>query len=89
MLRAKDGILTEREAMDLLSHVKLNYKHDRYPWSVNALWSAVYNTAEGTMKIAGNMDYKNIFTFRVDEPRRVISRESIDNSIYPDTKWSH
>lgn len=89
VLRAKDGILTEREAMDLLSHVKLNYKHDRYPWSVNALWSAVYNTAEGTMKIAGNMDYKNIFTFRVDEPRRVISRESIENSIYPDTKWSH
>ena len=89
VLRAKDGILTEREAMDLLSHVKLNYKHDRYPWSVNALWSAVYNTAEGTMKIAGNMDYKNIFTFRVNEPRRVISRESIENSIYPDTKWSH
>ncbi len=89
VLRAKDGTLTEREAMDLLSHVKLNYKHDRYPWSVNALWSAVYNTAEGTMKIAGNMDYKNIFTFRVNEPRRVISRESIENSIYPDTKWSH
>ena len=89
VLRAKDGILTEREAMDLLSHVKLNYKHDRYPWSVNALWSAVYNTAEGTMIIAGNMDYKNIFTFRVNEPRRVISRESIENSIYPDTKWSH
>ncbi len=89
VLRAKDGILTEREAMDLLSHVKLNYKHDRYPWSVNALWSAVYNTAEGTMKIAGNMDYKNIFTFRVNEPRRIISRESIENSIYPDTKWSH
>ena len=89
VLRAKDGILTEREAMDLLSHVKLNYKHDRYPWSVNALWSVVYNTAEGTMKIAGNMDYKNIFTFRVNEPRRVISRESIEYSIYPDTKWSH
>ena len=89
VLRAKDGILTEREAMDLLSHVKLNYKHDRYPWSVNALWSAVYNTAESTMKIAGNMDYKNIFSFRVNEPRRVISRESIENSIYPDTKWSH
>ncbi len=89
VLRAKDGILTEMEAMDLLSYVNLNYKHDRYPWSVTALWSAVYNTGEGTLRLAANKDYKNIYTFRVGEPCRVISRESIDNSIYPDTVWSH
>ena len=89
VLRAKDGILTEYEAMDLLSYVKLNYKHDKYPWSIIALWSAVYNTGEGTLKIAANTDYKNIYTFRINEPCKVIDRESIDRSAYPDMKWSH
>ncbi len=89
VLRAKDGVLSEMQAMDLLSFVKLNYKHDVYPWNVNALWSAVYNTSEGTLRIAGNMDYKNIYTFKIDSPRVVIGRESIENSVYPDKKWSH
>ncbi len=89
VLRAKDGILSEPEAMDLLSYVKLNYKHDKYPWSVNALWSAVYNTDAGTLKLVGNMDYKHIYTFSIHEPCKVLAHESIDHSAYPDTKWSH
>ena len=89
VLRDKNGVLTEIEAMDLLSYVKLDYKHDKYPWSIIALWSAVYNTGEGTMKIAANTDYKNIYTFRINEPCKVIDRESIDRSAYPDRKWSH
>ena len=89
VLRAKGGILSEPEAMDLLSYVKLNYKHDKYPWSVNALWSAVYNTDAGTLKLVGNMDYKHIYTFSIHEPCKVLAHESIDHSAYPDTKWSH
>lgn len=89
VLRDKNGVLTEIEAMDLLSYVKLDYKHDKYPWSIIALWSAVYNTGEGTLKIAANTDYKNIYTFRINEPCKVIDRESIDRSAYPDRKWSH
>lgn len=89
VLRAKNGTLTQREAMDLLSYVKLDYKHDKYPWSIIALWSAVYNTGEGTLKIAANADYKKIYTFNINEPCKVIDRESIEYSAYPDTKWSH
>ena len=89
VLRDKNGVLTEIEAMDLLSYVKLDYKHDKYPWSIIALWSAVYNTGEGTLKIAANTDYKNIYTFRINVPCKVIDRESIDCSVYPDRKWSH
>ncbi|MBR4727631.1 MAG: linear amide C-N hydrolase [Clostridia bacterium] len=89
VLRAKDGVLTELEAMDLLSHVKLKYKHDKYPWSIIALWSAVYNTGEGTLKIAANTDYKNIYTFKISEPCKVIDKESIEHSAYPDVKWTH
>ena len=89
VLQAKDGILTEREAMDLLSYVKLDYKHAKYPWSIIALWSAVYNTGAGTMKIAANTNYKSIYTFNISEPCKVIARESIEQSAYPPKKWAH
>ncbi len=89
VLKEKGGVLTELEAMDLLSHVRLKYKHDKYPWSVVALWSAVYNTAEKTLKIAGNLDYENIYTFRVNAPCRVLRREALGCSAYPSVDWSH
>ncbi len=88
-LRAKDGVLDELEAMDLLSYVKLNYKHDKYPWSVCALWSVVFNTDTGFLKFAANTDYKKIYTFNVSEPCKVHAVESIDKSEYFDTLWSH
>ncbi|MBR2730424.1 MAG: linear amide C-N hydrolase [Clostridia bacterium] len=89
VLRAKDGVMTELDAMALLSHVKLDYKHTKYPWNVVALWSAVYNTGDGTMKIAANKDYRKIYTFSISTPCKVLDRESIDHSPYPDVKWSH
>ena len=89
VLRAKDGLMTELDAMELLSHVKPDYKHDKHRWNVVALWSAVYNTGEGKMKIAANKDYGNIYTFKINEPCKVIDRESIEHSAYPDVKWSH
>ena len=41
------------------------------------------------MKIAANKDYGNIYTFKINEPCKVIDRESIEHSAYPDVKWSH
>ena len=82
-------MLDELEAMDLLSYVKLNYKHDKYPWSVCALWSVVFNTDTGFLKFAANTDYKKIYTFNVSEPCKVHAVESIDKSEYFDTLWSH
>ncbi|MCR4594226.1 MAG: linear amide C-N hydrolase [Clostridiales bacterium] len=89
VLTEKDGIMTELEAMDLLSHVRLKYKHPKYPWNVVALWSAVYNTKEKTLKLAANLDYKKIYTFRIDRPGLVLNRESLEDSEYPETIWSY
>ena len=88
-LKEKDGVMTELEAMDLLSHVRLKYKHSKYPWSVVALWSAVYNTKDKTLKLAANLDYKKIYTFRVDRPGIILKKESLEHSAYPNTDWSH
>lgn len=89
VLKEKKGVMTELESMDLLSHVKLNYKHPKYPWNIVALWSAVYNTNQGTLKLAANMDYSRIYTFRIDRPCEVISTESISHSAYPTKEWSY
>lgn len=78
MLKEKDCVLTEMEAMDLLNRVKLNYQHPKYPWRVVALWSSVYNSDAKTLKIAVNMDYTKIYTFKVDEPYTIVKTESSD-----------
>lgn len=86
---AKNDVMTEIEAMDLLSHVKLDYDHPKYPWRIEALWSSVYNSTKCTMKIAAGMDYKKIYTFSVDEPCKVLDTESIEKSEYPATEWDY
>lgn len=88
-LKAKNCVLDETQAMDLLSHVKLNYIHDKHHWLVSALWSAVYNTETGFLRLAANRDYKKIYTFNVSEPCKVHNVEVIEKSEYFDTLWSH
>ena len=85
----KNDVMTELEAMDLLSHVKLDYDHPKYPWRIEALWSAVYNTTKCTMKIVAGMDYSKIYTFSVKEPYKVLMTEKIDKSEYPAVSWDY
>lgn len=85
----KNDVMTEIEAMDLLSYVKLDYDHPRYPWRVEALWSAVYNSNKCTMKIAAGMDYLKIYTFSVNEPCKVLMNEKIEESEYPAASWDY
>lgn len=72
-------VMTETEAMDLLSRIKLNYDHPKYPWRIVSLWSAVYNSEKLTLKLAANIDYKKIYTFNVFEPYQVHKKESLEN----------
>lgn len=81
--------LTEMEAMDLLSYVRLDYDHPKYPWRVEALWSAVYNLSKHTLKIAAGTDYTKVYTFDVNEPMKVIAQDSIETSAYPKAEWSY
>lgn len=88
-IKNKNYVLTENEAMDILSHVKLNYDHPSYPWWILALWSAVYNCENSTMKIAANTDFSHVYSFAVDKPCKVLDLENLSNSEYEETEWEY
>lgn len=85
----KNCVMTELESMDLLSHVRLDYDHPRYPWRVVALWSAVYNADKQTVKLVANRNYKKVYTFAVNKPCEVLNTESIEQSAYPPVEWQY
>lgn len=89
VLTEKNGVLTEIEAMDLLSYVKLDYDHPKYPWRIEALWSAVYNSNKSTLTIAAGVDYSRIYTFSVNEPGKVLGQTGIEKSAYPQGNWAY
>ena len=71
-LKAKNGVITEEDAMKLLSEVALNYRHKTLKHKVVALWSVVYNCNEKSMNLCANMDYSREYKFYVDKPYEVI-----------------
>lgn len=70
-LKLRDGVVTEDEAMKLLSEVTLNYKHKTLKHQVITLWSAVYNCNERSMLLCAGMDYGKKYKFFVDRPGEV------------------
>ena len=78
-LKQKGGVMSELEAMDLLSRVKLCYQHPKYPWKIVALWSSVYNTQKLELKIAANTDYHNVYTFSPLQPNQVLLKEGLED----------
>lgn len=89
VLKDKNGVLTELESMDLLSHVKLDYDHPKYPWRIEALWSAVYNSNKASLMLAAHKDYSRIYTFSATEPLKVLSQTGIEKSAYPHIEWDY
>ncbi len=71
-LKANNGIITEDDAMNLLSEVALHYQHKTLKHMVIALWSAVYNCNEKSMLLCAGMDYTKQYKFYVDKPYEVI-----------------
>ncbi len=71
-LKAKNGVITEEEAMKLLSEVTLHYRHPALKHMVITLWSSVYNCTEKSMLICAGMDYNTMYKFYVDKPCEVI-----------------
>ena len=67
-LKAKNGTLTEDEAMKLLSEVTLYYRHPTFKHMVITLWSSVYNCTEKSMLMCAGMDYDTRYKFYVDKP---------------------
>lgn len=89
VISEKNGVLSELEAMDLLRYVKLDYDHPKYPWRIEALWSAVYNSAKSTLLLAARTDYSKVYSFSVSDPLKVLSVESLGKSAYPDGNWDY
>ncbi len=67
-LKAKNGVITEDDAMQLLSEVALNYQHKTLKHMVIALWSVVYNCNEKSMLLCAGMDYSKKYKFYLDKP---------------------
>ena len=74
-LKANNGILTENEAMQLLSEVTLHYQHKTLKHMVITLWSAVYNCNEKSMLMCAGMDYTTKYKFYLDKPCEVIKMD--------------
>lgn len=72
-----NGILTEKEAMTLLSNCTMKYHHKWMPHMVITLWSNVYNCSDKTMLLCAGMDYNTMYKFSVDNPNQF---EKIENT---------
>ena len=66
------GVMSEEEAMKLLSENTLYYRHKIFRHMVTTVWSNVYNSQKKTMTLCAGMDYKNMYLFSLDEPGKVI-----------------
>ena len=74
-LAETDGVITENEAMRLLSRCTLNYKHPLLGHPVITLWSAVYNCTEKSMLLCAGMDYSKKYKFYVDKPGEITTAD--------------
>lgn len=71
-LESKGGVVTEDEAMTLLSECTLHYQHKTLKHMVITLWSGVYNCNEKSMLLSAGMDYSKKYKIFVDKPDEVI-----------------
>ena len=67
-LKAADGVVTEKDAMKILSECTISYKHPQLGHDVITLWSAVYNCNEKSALICAGMNYEKKYLFSIDEP---------------------
>lgn len=71
-LKAGKGVMTEPEAMALLENIRLDYQHTKYPWRIASLWSAVYNTNQRSITLAGGMDYSSLYRLEIAKPGQAV-----------------
>ena len=67
-LTEKGARMSERECMDLLRRVRLEYRH-KLGWRVITLWSAVYNCSERSVALIAGDNDRDVYRFTVDHPQ--------------------
>ncbi len=65
-IEPKNGIMTEDEAMSLLEHVKLEYRHKLLKHRVTSLWSVIYNIDDLKMTFCAGADYSKKYSFTLE-----------------------
>ena len=75
VLKKNNGVLSENDAMKLLSECTLNYRHKTLKHLVITLWSAVYNCRENSMLLCTGMDYGKKYRLYLDKPGEVFTVE--------------
>lgn len=70
-LLEKEGILEADQAMDLLKECSVNTRHKYFRWKVITLWSAVYNTHEGTVDLCVGLNYDKKYHLDVNKPGEI------------------
>ena len=71
VLEQNGGVLSENDAMKLLSECNLHYRHKTLKHMVITLWSAVYNCSNYSMLLCTAMDYSKKYRFYLDKPGEV------------------
>lgn len=71
-IEPKNGVMTVDEAMNLLEHVKLEYRHHLLGHRVTSLWSVVYNVDDLTLELVAGADFSKRYKFSIDSPATCI-----------------
>ena len=71
-IEPKKGVMTVDEAMSLLEHVKLEYRHHLLKHRVTSLWSVVYNVDDLTLELVAGADFSKRYKFSIDSPATCI-----------------
>lgn len=74
MLSEKNGIVTEKEAMEILDATHLE-NAGLHGYICSTLWSVVYNCTDKTFNICAMYDFDNEYKFSVFEPMIQIKQE--------------
>lgn len=67
-IEPKKGVMTIDEAMGLLEHVKLEYRHHLLKHRVTSLWSVVYNIDDLSLELVAGADFSKRYSFSLDSP---------------------
>jgi len=67
VLKEKNNILDENEAMQILDNTHLDFTHRR-GYQIISLWSDVFNSTEKSLTVCGKMDYDHPYKVYADRP---------------------
>lgn len=65
-LAATNGVLSENDAMNLLSQVSIQ-DEDLHGYICSTLWSSLYNNSDVTLSLCMHNNYNTVYTFNVNQ----------------------